>query len=397
MTAYTQLLEHVMANGRPRGDRTGTGTISVFGYQMRMDMKDGFPIPTEKFVPFKPNVAELKWYLLGLTSAEQLSEMGAKVWDLWGLSEDVNQRVYLNDHQRFTWFFTDKEMNPKDALALLREQGDDEAQRKYIDDYGVPKYTDELCIKKGELGPIYGAQWRKFTGVKVSPKSKVPRIVTVDQIQELVDGLRNNPYSRRHIVNSWNPAVLPEETCREGESMKMLHDRNIYNGNAVLPPCHTFFQCYVSDLSILERTSLFNENTLGIVMKSDDTSTHETHTKVLDEYNIPKQRLDLHLYMRSCDAPIGLPFNITCYALLLHLLAKTVNMIPGELIISFGDLHIYQNQVEQVKELLSRESKPYPKLVLPKDCDLFNFTIDEVVDSLIGYQHSGVLKIPVSL
>lgn len=329
MKEYNKLLVEVVDKGRKRKDRTGTGTVSVFGRQIRFDMADGFPLYGGRFIPFKPNVAELKWYLIGSSSNVTLNKLGSGVWNKWALKTPIKDE------------------------------------------------DDNVIYAEGELGPVYGVQWRNYDGI--------------DQIKELVNGLINNPYSRRHIVDTWNPKVLPDES--------KSHLQNIGDGKAVLPPCHTFFQCYVEEMTHEDRVHAFNiENRCHFHMGSaDDIVSSDTQSRFLDKYGIPKQRLSLQLYMRSCDIPVGLPFNIAQYALLLHLLGKTCGMTPHELIVTFGDAHIYLDQISQVEELLKRDMPELPRLSLPDGQDLFNFDVDIVVAALTGYESGDKLPMPVSV
>ncbi|MDI6049888.1 thymidylate synthase [Flavobacterium sp. XS2P24] len=269
MKQYLDLVQHVMENGCQKGDRTGTGTKSVFGYQMRFDLNEGFPMVTTKKLHLKSIIYELLWFLKGDTNINYLQENGVKIWDAWA---DAN----------------------------------------------------------GDLGPVYGHQWRNWNSEEI------------DQISELIKELKTNPNSRRMLVSAWNPSVLPDTT--------KSFDENVANNKAALPPCHAFFQFYVSD-----------------------------------------GKLSCQLYQRSADIFLGVPFNIASYALLTMMIAQVCDLEPGEFIHTFGDAHIYNNHFEQLELQLSREPKPLPKMILnPNIKDIFAFDFDDF--TLEGYEPHALIK-----
>ena len=264
MQQYHQLLQHILDNGVEKSDRTGTGTISSFGYQMRFDLANGFPLVTTKKVHLKSIIYELLWFLQGSTNIAYLKENGVSIWDEW---------------------------------------------------------ADE----NGELGPVYGKQWRSWEGKDGK---------TVDQISDLVKQIKSNPDSRRLIVSAWNVADLPE---------------------MALMPCHTLFQFYVAN-----------------------------------------GKLSCQLYQRSADVFLGVPFNIASYALLTIMLAQVCDLEPGDFVHSFGDVHIYNNHLEQVKLQLSRTPYPLPQLKLnPAVKDVFGFRYEDF--ELVGYQSHPGIKAPVAI
>jgi thymidylate synthase len=276
MKQYLDLVQHVMENGCQKGDRTGTGTKSVFGYQMRFDLNEGFPMVTTKKLHLKSIIHELLWFLKGDTNIKYLQENGVKIWDAW---------------------------------------------------------ADE----NGDLGPVYGHQWRNWNSEEI------------DQITELITELKTNPNSRRMLVSAWNPSVLPDT--------KKPFAENVANNKAALPPCHAFFQFYVSP------------------------PTPEGGEK---------SRLSCQLYQRSADVFLGVPFNIASYALLTMMIAQVCNLGVGEFIHTFGDAHIYNNHFEQLELQLSREPKTLPKMILnPAITNIFDFTFEDF--SLVGYEpHEGI-------
>lgn len=269
MKQYLDLVGHVLKHGNEKGDRTGTGTKSVFGYQMRFDLSDGFPMVTTKKLHLKSIVYELLWFLKGDTNIEYLTENGVRIWNEW---------------------------------------------------------ADE----NGDLGPVYGHQWRNWNSDEI------------DQIKSVIQALKNNPNSRRMLVSAWNPSVLPDTSKSFSE--------NVANGKAALPPCHAFFQFYV----------------------------HEG-------------KLSCQLYQRSADIFLGVPFNIASYALFTMMMAQVCGYEAGEFIHTFGDAHIYNNHMEQLELQRSRAPKPLPKMILnPEITNIFDFTFDDF--TLIDYDPHPHIK-----
>jgi len=256
MKQYHDLVRHVLEHGAVKEDRTGTGTKSVFGYQMRFELSEGFPMVTTKKLHLKSIIYELLWFLKGDTNIAYLQENGVRIWNEWA---------------------------------------DDQ----------------------GNLGPVYGHQWRHWNSEEI------------DQIKEVIDTLKNNPDSRRMLVSAWNPSVLPDT--------KQSFADNVAQGKAALPPCHAFFQFYVAD-----------------------------------------GKLSCQLYQRSADIFLGVPFNIASYALLTMMMAQVCGYAPGDFVHTFGDAHIYSNHLEQLELQLSREPRPLPKMILnPEIKDIFDFTFED--------------------
>ncbi|OCB75180.1 thymidylate synthase [Flavobacterium crassostreae] len=268
MKQYLDLVKHVLDHGVQKGDRTGTGTKSVFGHQMRFDLEEGFPMVTTKKLHLKSIIHELLWFLKGDTNIKYLQENGVKIWDAWA---DTN----------------------------------------------------------GDLGPVYGHQWRNWNSQEI------------DQISDLITELKTNPNSRRMLVSAWNPSVLPDTT--------KSFEENVANNKAALPPCHAFFQFYVAN-----------------------------------------GKLSCQLYQRSADIFLGVPFNIASYALLTMMIAQVCNLKCGEFIHTFGDAHIYNNHMAQLELQLTRTPEKLPKMVLnPEIQNIFDFTYTDF--TLEGYQpHDGI-------
>jgi len=310
---YQMLLEYILGNGEVKQDRTGTGTLSVFGWQIRHKMSDGFPLLTTKKMAFKTMTTELLWFLNGDTNIKYLVDNNCHIWD-----GDAYKR-YINN-----W---DKEL-PRIGPCT---------QEEFINRI---KTDDEFATKWGELGPIYGAQWRSWRGDTWiegntdGTEGFYLRTEEIDQIQNLINDLKTNPDSRRLMVNSWNVGELDQMT---------------------LPPCHYGFQVYTRELSLEERIKLIEPYGM-------DALKVEARNKWMEENNVPKRAISLMWSQRSVDTFLGLPFNIASYGLLLEIIAKEVNMVPDELIGNLGDTHLYSNHIEQAKEQISRTPFELPKL-----------------------------------
>jgi thymidylate synthase len=287
MRQYHDFLRHILDKGSFKADRTQTGTYSVFGYQMRFDLSEGFPLVTTKKVHFKSIVHELLWFIQGETNIRPLVLNDVKIWNDWPYAKFQKSDGFHGESMA-------------EFVQKIKEDPD-------------------FALRYGELGPVYGKQWRNFEG----------KHQTVDQIKTVIHQIRTNPDSRRLIVTAWNPTELED---------------------MALPPCHAFFQFYVAN-----------------------------------------GKLSCQLYQRSADAFLGVPFNIASYALLTMMIAKVCHLLPGEFVHTFGDAHIYQNHIEQVRLQLSRTPKALPKLHILKDTDNIEaFTFSDF--ELVGYEPDGLIK-----
>jgi thymidylate synthase len=295
---YQDLLQTILDYGVEKKDRTGTGTKSIFGYTIRHNMQDGFPLLTTKKMAWKTMVTELLWFLRGDTNIKFLVDNGCHIWD----------------GDAFKNFMNTSEGDPD--LIWNQEQ--------FIN---MIKTDDEFAKKWGELGPVYGKQWRRW-GIEWEDTESIEYI---DQIQNLINDLKTNPDSRRLMVNAWNVGELDQ---------------------MVLPPCHYGFQVYTRELSVVERMEYYSKH----FMKETESKSYDELLKVdYDGLNIPTRAISLMWNQRSVDTFLGLPFNIASYGLLLTILAKEVNMVPDELIGNLGDTHLYLNHIEQAKEQIGRE------------------------------------------
>jgi thymidylate synthase len=310
---YQMLLEYILGNGVEKKDRTGTGTLSVFGWQIRHKMSDGFPLLTTKKMAWKTMVTELLWFLRGDTNIKYLHDNGCHIWD-----GDAYKR-YWDAHP--------------DAEKTFQYEGSTIETRRMTKEEFIDKIKtdDEFAKKWGDLGKIYGSQWRSWQKYEWDKLDFEFRIKNVDQIKNLINDLKTNPDSRRLMVNAWNVGEL--------DSM-------------VLPPCHYGFQVYTRELSHKERFTIHSNNPIAIQAALDNKPLTE------EETNTPTRAISLMWNQRSVDTFLGLPFNIASYGLLLEIIAKAVNMVPDELIGNLGDVHLYNNHIEQAKEQITRE--PYP-------------------------------------
>lgn len=394
MKNYIELLRDVRENGKPRGDRTGTGTISVFDRHLSWDLSKGFPLVTTKKCHLRSIIHELLWFVSGDTNIQYLNDNGVTIWDEWAAKEDVTvyaRRVELEDIKHHLTEVLGMARAPAEKAMQLAfekglaveytENGADSPTRmiRALRDMKVLT-QDEIVfpaivrkIKKGDLGPVYGEMLRAFPG----PNGPV------DQLKELIAGLVSSPFSRRHIVDLWCPAVLPDE--------KLSIEENVKNGKQALAPCHYGFQCYVEELSDKERYQLYREQ-MGIGRGTVPTNIKE----LLEVARVPKARLSLKWFQRSVDTFLGLPFNIASYAMLTHAIANNLNMVVGTLSVSMGDVHIYSNHLEQVDLQLSREPLTLPqfKITAPVGTSIFDLKFDDF--QIEGYDPHPAIKAPIS-
>jgi thymidylate synthase len=323
---YQELLQDILDNGVEKGDRTGTGTISVFGRQIRHKMSQGFPLLTTKKMAWKTMVVELLWFLRGDTNIKFLLDYDCHIWD--GDAYKNYQNVYDIESREGKYALEELHM----LSDLSKEQFINRIK------------TDNAFAKKwGDLGPIYGKQWRQWQGWlhynDVAGKKSMGSL-WYDQILRLVHSLKTNPDSRRLMVNAWNVAELDQ---------------------MVLPPCHYGFQVYTRELSIEERLELASKK----YEMFDPFDFHVVDHEEIDKlYPVPKRAISLMWNQRSVDTFLGLPFNIASYALLLEIIAKEVNMIPEDLIGNLGDVHLYKNHIEQAKEQIDREPYDLPTITI---------------------------------
>jgi len=333
---YTDLLQDILDNGVIKQDRTGTGTLSVFGRQIRHKMSDGFPLLTCKKMPFRLIATELLWFLRGDTNIKFLVDNNCHIWD-GDAYKNYGKRMVDIINVVIPAEFMDKGWVKLDNHGKYGVLSKEEFINKIKTDF-------KFAEKWGELGPIYGKQWRKWGPMMrdIIPLETGGYVYKgpIDQITNLINDLKTNPDSRRLMVNAWNVGEL--------DSM-------------VLPPCHYGFQVYTRELGDEERYDLIEKDKYTQFVNWQNLGTDRIR-EVLDEQNIPKRAISLMWNQRSVDTFLGLPFNIASYGLLLEIIAKEVNMVPDELIGNLGDTHLYLNHIEQAKEQIPREPYPLPKL-----------------------------------
>ena len=344
MKQYLALMQDILDNGVVKKDRTGVGTLSVFGRQLRFDLKEGFPLVTTKKVHLKSIIHELLWFLNGDTNVKYLQENGVKIWNEW---------------------------------------------------------SDE----EGNLGPVYGKQWREWRDCKVVECHDVRRTQQLmqrgykyignmkedgttylvyekahDQISKVIQQLREDPDSRRIIVSAWNVGDLDD---------------------MALNPCHNYFQFYTTEMTLLERLDWYEVNepekfANAPLINHEDIDNEERLHETLDREGIPRRKLSCFYMMRSNDYLLGAPFNVASYALLTHMIAQQLNMVPDELVYSGVDVHLYSNHLEQAKLQLTREPYPLPKLVIKRKPDsISDYKYEDF--ELVGYQSHDTIKAPIAV
>ena len=381
---YTELLQDILDNGVEKKDRTGTGTISVFGRQIRHNMSEGFPLLTTKKMHWNSIVTELLWFLRGDTNIKFLLDYDCHIWDgdayknyVSKIEEYTSTLNVPNDISEFQEIM-DSVGNQIKSSVLSKEE--------FIHKI---KTDNEFAKKWGDLGPVYGKQWRSWgTGENVTiGHNGLHTLVgekVIDQIANLINDLKTNPDSRRLMVNAWNVGELDQ---------------------MVLPPCHYGFQVYTRELDIFERCEIAGDGLCAM-------NEIDWWMKVLDDRGIPKRAISLMWNQRSVDTFLGLPFNIASYGLLLEIIAKEVNMVPDELIGNLGDVHLYLNHIEQAKEQIGRTPYELPTVKITERNwymheavkeHLGEKTLDEKLKSyrpdcfeLIGYESHPKIKAPLS-
>jgi len=370
---YKDLLVDIINNGVEKKDRTGTGTISVFGRQIRHNMSEGYPLLTTKKMAFKTMVIELIWFLRGDTNIKYLVDNGCNIW---------NGDAYKN--------YLKKVVRDKDIVMYLKSYSVDTNGVPTIEPFSQEEFiekikTDDKFAKKwGELGPIYGAQWRSWfsLGEELYEGDTLQSMSqdSIDQIKVLIDNLKNNPDSRRLMVNAWNVAELDQ---------------------MVLPPCHYGFQLYTRKLTYKERYNLWFKNNYETGMEHDFNQKPDFNNEYYEP--TPERALSLMWNQRSVDTFLGLPFNIASYGLLLIILSKMTNMVPEELIGNLGDVHLYKNHIEQAKEQIKREGHHLPRIIFNKKDDFWKQDINKIVSNLSfadvklkGYISEPPIKAPLS-
>ena len=341
MKQYQDLMAEVFAKGTPKKDRTGTGTLSIFGHQMRFNLQEGFPLVTTKRCHLRSIIHELLWFLKGDTNIQYLKDNGVTIWDEW-------------------------------------------------------------ADKQGNLGPVYGKQWREWSAIKALPFEEAEKTIAsgaedlneaywdnnencslyfvrtqIDQIAKVMDQLKNDPDNRRIIVSAWNVADLDD---------------------MALAPCHAFFQFYTREMSLDERVQWAEENDNELWSDYIHATFVDENTRLgwLDKAGVPTRKLSCQLYQRSADVFLGVPFNIASYALLIHMFAQQANMAVGDFVWTGGDVHLYSNHLEQARTQLGRTPRALPKLIIKRKPDsIFDYKFEDF--DIEGYDPHPAIKAPVAI
>jgi thymidylate synthase len=391
---YHELLRNILENGTEKGDRTGTGTISIFDAKIKHNMADGLPMLTTKKVFSKGVITELLWFLSGSTSIKPLVDQGNNIWVGDSYKKYVNNGPTYKFHDELMKWY-ERHLTKEEFIEKI-------------------KTNDGFAKRWGELGPVYGKQWvswksgehrRRYSEMTPHQQSNFdikeiennhfdttyPVEFTINQIQNAIDILKNNPESRRIIVSAWNVAEIDQ---------------------AVLPPCHWAFELYTEELTRKERFDILHKEA-GFTKIPWDRMAYPNHEWLdsvetitgydhnFNEYegktiNVPRRRLSLKWHQRSVDTPLGLSFNILSYSLLLVMMAQQVNMVPHMLVGDLTNVHIYKNQLDGVNEQLSRDTSTYnaPKLILNKAEDIFSYKLEDF--KIEGYESYPTIKMPLS-
>lgn len=355
--AYLALMADIMENGRDKGDRTGTGTRSVFGRQLRFNLQEGFPLLTTKKVFIKGIKAELLWFLEGSTDNNRLNELGAKIWDMWALDNGDLGPIYGKQWRRWA--------TPDIDAATERLRMIDTILKVATESHPLDVSMESLSSARTMIQDILNVDFTK----------------SVDQVKDVIDTLRSKPNSRRIIVSGWNVADLPSEHYSPKE--------NVERGKAALPACHTMFQFISEELTLEERIDIARSRGLDV------RNLHSDSDQELAFLGIPVRKLSCQLYQRSADYLAGVPFNIASYAILTEMIAQVTGHVAGDFVWTGGDVHIYSNHFEQAKEQLSREPRPAPTLVLNKAIkDIDAFTMDDI--DVQNYDPHPKIMLPIS-
>ena len=367
MKAYLDLMRKILEEGNRRDDRTGTGTIGLFAAEMRFDLREGFPLVTTKKCHLRSIIHELLWFMSGDTNTKYLTDNGVTIWDEWALPETVRTRCGVKsmrdvvDWLMETGCFKDRSQastygcHISVGRGIPGREGLSSAQNAAItinssamfNGHYFDPYVYEEHVA-GSLGPVYGRLLRAYPTVSANGT-----VMDYDQLAETVQGIRDRPFSRRHIINLWHPGLLPDESISPQD--------NVLKGRQALAPCHYSIQFYVQRHSLADAERYLIENTGGSEILTSDSTVDVATAKARGwkEYG-----LSLKFTMRSTDAALGLPFNIASYACMLMAVANDLGMEPREVIFSGGDVHLYSNHLDGAREQITRTPRPLPKMVL---------------------------------
>lgn len=350
MQQYRNLVQDILEEGTYEPARVGGSTYSIFGHMMRFNLKKGFPLVTGKPVAIRMMFAELVFFLRGHTNANELNALGGGgIWDKYAVEKDVvvqRQRALFELAQDYA---SVENLSVPEAVEKLKQadanhpDGYPHGSDALLSEHGIPRIVDEVQVAAGELGPVYGAQWRGWRVLGTDGK-----YYKLDQLKHVIDQLKHNPKSRRHIVSGWNPQYLPNESQSPAQ--------NAANGMQALPPCHLLFQFKVTGI--------------------------ETE----------KPTLHCLMYQRSADVALGVPFNIASYAALTHLVANELGYNVGDYVHVIGDAHIYEEHVEGMREYLTRPNHDLADFKLPEGVGVDNVDVDTLVNAVTNYKREPQIK-----
>jgi thymidylate synthase len=365
---YKKLISLILKSGKKKNDRTGTGTVSIFGHQMRFNLKNGFPLLTLRKIHTKSLIHEMLWFLssfdekykkFGNTNIKYLLDHGVTFWSEWPYEN--YKKIYNN--------------RGYDSILSIKEYEN------------RIKNDDNFALEFGSIGPGYGEQWLNSGGIEMveiidndvyksdddirrKTKKKIIKLDGINQINQVINTLKKNPDSRRMIVDSWNPINI---------------------NDMLLPPCHMMFQFYSVLMTPNEKYDEYYN-----FIETNNLDKNMPYNKGLKYYNFPDRYLSIQMYQRSVDVGLGLPFNISEYSLLLSMISQIVNMVPNEMIWTGGDTHIYNNHIDQLNELIKREPKPLPKLILNKNIkNIYDFRYNDII--IQNYNPHPNIKMKVSI
>lgn len=414
MRNYLDLLSYAYHSGsRQINERTGEVTVKVIAPQLRYNLAEAFPLVTTSKKHLRSIIEELLWFRDGRTNNQWLADRNVSIWNEWALTEPVIRKRAMANIDRARLYAEkvgrpmaevtkeleemDRQVGREGQSPSSRVGGEANGAEKFLNDLEIPAYHDDIVYDVGELGPIYGRMWRYWPN---------PDGTVTDQLTQVLNDLRDRPFSRRHIVMAWNPSFLPDERISAQENVKA--------GRQALAPCHMGYQFIVEQLEREQRVQLYiakkypgglceaqsSADHLLELVRLNGEQVEEGRNYMIDEMlrhnGIPDKRLNCVVMQRSADIPLGVPYNIASYAILTMMIAKQLDFALGELVMNFHDAHIYQKQMEGVAEQLQREPKPLPQLLLnPNVKNIFDYEFEDF--KLVGYDAHPTIKYEITV
>ena len=402
MQVYTDLMQHVLDTGRWRGNRTGNNTIDTFGHHIHIDLKDGYPLVSQRFISTKALKGELIGFLNGVTNHEDFKKLGCSFWEPWALEKDLTETIPRGGDELIIEYAHLKGISTSKAMKLLNNKYGNNLKGLYekFKSLGIETEETKVLLRKGELGPIYSFAWTSWP---------TPDMKTINQIANLIRDLKADPDCRREVIVAWNPADKPDSSISPQE--------NVANFKPCLTPCHCLFQFYTQALTIAERIEWAVDN-LDITVDGNEAfivklggidatgmdlefaASRGRYSEeamvvmdVMTARGIPAHNLLLNLYQRSADVYHGVPFNIGSYAMLAAMVAEQTNMIPRDFNTYYGSVHLYEKHVneEMVGKVLANKPFPLAKLKFNRKPDsIFDYRPEDI--EIVDYQHHGIIS-----